>query len=199
MARMTTKELKEVLSSDMYKKLKLEGVTVKQVRFIAHYITNGFNASLAVRDAGYITGSLNAANVLGCNMLKKPKIKRGLKLFFDDWIEEKKIKLEKEIIDTYYKRAFYDITTFRNNDGTFKFLEDIPEEWRCCIDGIEERYFGKEADVKAIITKLPDREVSLRELGKWINLVEEKLDLTVTKISREAKKNLDEVFNEGED
>ena len=168
---METKIAKEVL-----KKWKEIGLTRKQVLFLANYISNGFNAGKAYLEVPGRNAKISTAYVAGCNTLKRPKIQKAFEYWKDLSIDELKGKIEPVIADQYFKRATYDITTFQNDDGTFKALKEIPAEWRCCIDGTEQKYYGKEANVCVVISKLADRDKAMKELSNYVEMIKKRTD-----------------------
>jgi hypothetical protein len=88
-----------------------------------------------------------------------------------------------------WKRATYDISIFKNPNGSLKKLDSIPKAWRCCIDDTEPRLFGKNAEVREVITKLADRDKAIDKLDKYVNLTGNKEDDS-NKLSDETMKNL---------
>jgi hypothetical protein len=151
-------------------------LTIKQRKFAYFYIMNGFNGSEACRQAGYKShkdiDNNEIYRVIGCINLQKVNIKDAIRLISDNIIKDKS-EIQQSLFNIHWKRANYDILTFQNDDGSFKSLNEIPQEWRCCIDGTETKYYGKDANVKVVVSKLPDRNRALEFLDKLIQMTKE--------------------------
>ena len=193
---MTVKNIKNDIGKDLYTKLKKEKVKLSHIKFIAEYLNNGMKPSEAYLKyvATKPDTTKSTAYTEGCNLLKKPKIREAIRIVITDWLEEKRGKLERELIDTLYRRAFYDISIFQNENGEFKEIEDVPVEWRCCVDGVEKKYYGKDATTSVIILKLADRDRAIDKLDKYIQMTKElSVDVGLTKDTVES---LDKIFNQ---
>jgi len=151
---------------------------------IAEYTINGFNGTEAylmhIGKKGMTRGTAAAQM---SEMLKKPKIQSALRLLIDRWLGEQKSTFEKRIIEQLNIQAFYDPSMFIDTEGSAKFKswDDIPEQYRCCVEGIETRYYGKDAEQSATTIKLVNRVKAREELSKYITLFREesmKLGLT---------------------
>lgn len=192
---------KETLSISIYQKLRKAGTTPKHIKFAAEYMTNGMNAIDAylkhVARKNISERSMAAVAVEASRILRNPKIQDAIKEIFDIWLSEKKNKLEKEIIAALYARAFYDPTMFINADGSarIKDADQIPEKWRPAIDGIETRYYGKDADRKVVVWKLANRSQALLELSKYIKLYQDSLGLNMN-MSDGVANTLKDIFDD---
>jgi hypothetical protein len=160
-------------------------LTKKQRKFAYFYVMNNFNGTEACMNSGYRykkNGDANAFyRVVAVENLNKLNIKDAVQKIIQHAIKDKK-EIEKELFTLMWHRANYDIKTFQNEDGTFKLLSEIPDEWRCCIDGVERKYYGKNADVCVVVSKLADRDKAIDKLDKYIKMTndiqEEKNELT---------------------
>ena len=92
----------------------------------------------------------------------------ALKIYFEQIMKPYKERLEYEVMDRYYKRATYTVDTFMQSNGRVKPLSEIPPEWLECIDGVEEKWFGKDSCQMTIIYKLPNRDSALQMLYKMV-------------------------------
>jgi len=192
---MSVKIIKDKLGKSLYVELRKDGLKPKEMLFIAEYITNGFNATEAYMNsiAGKKT-KRTSGGVEGHLTLKKAKIQASISKMFDYWLAEKKIKLERELCEILYKRATYDISTFVNDDGSFKQFNDIEKEWHCVIDGTSTRYFGKDASTKVVITKLADRDSAIDKLDKYIQMTRETKEINISDMRKETEKELEDIF-----
>ncbi len=188
-------KIKKKVGKTLYDKLKKTGLSIKEISFTVEYLTNGYNGTQAYLSTIAKKGtSPTTANVECHRYLRKPSVQKAIKEIFDEWLGEKKLKLEKEIIDVLYKRAFYDISIFQTALGQWKKLSDIPEEWHCCIDGTDVKYYGKDANIKVVTLKLANKDIALDKLDKFIGLTKESKDITMD-ISEETIHMLKDVFN----
>jgi hypothetical protein len=162
----------------------------KDFLFVASYCSNGFKSGDAARVAGWKGKTQGDFSAHGYRLLKKESINLAIKRFIDSIIKPFKDKLEYEVLEAYYKRATYRISDFFNSNGTVKPLSEIPEEFICCIDGIEKKYFGKDADRSVVTYQLPNRDNALMMLYKFATGVEGIDPKTPT----EARENLRNIF-----
>jgi hypothetical protein len=202
---MKEKEKKDIcekaLGKSLYNELKeSKELTGKEILFIAEYLTNNLQQTKAYLKV-YCNNDKSKYGLSGVEshkLLKKPKIKSAIAKVLDEWLGSKKLKLEYEIINRLYKRAFYDPFLFINPDGspTFKKKEDIPEKWRCCIEGIETKAYGKDATTKITTIRLVDQDKALDKLAKYITLFKENIEVTHT-MTDETENLLKKVYDEG--
>lgn len=199
---MSVKQCKESIGSDLYQTLrKQKKLSLKHILFISHYITNGFNATDAYANSiARKNARRTSCATHGLETVKRPEIQDAIKIVIDKWLGEKKLKLEKEIIDRLYVKAFYSPEMFINPNGTarFKSWEDIPEKYRCCVEGIEVKYFGKNIGEKVVI-KLADQYRAMAELSKYIELYKGADAANSVTMSEETVVKLAEVFNRGKE
>jgi hypothetical protein len=195
------RKCKEALGTSLYKELKsTKGLNIKDILFLAEYVSNGFNAIDAwLNSHGRKNGSRNHAGGMGRALLKTDGMREALRIFLEIWLAERKGKLETKIIDVLMARAFYDIADFINADGSPKFesLEDVPEAKRCVIDGIETRSYGKDADKQHTVLKLADREKAIEKLSAYIKLYRDPTGV-VLELTEDTVRNLKRVFGEDE-
>lgn len=194
---MSIKTCKEALGNSLYHKLRFEdGLPIKWIRFIAVYLINDFNATDAyMRTVARKGSKREACAAQAHHLINNNKIQQAIKVVMDKWLGEKKLKLESKIIKTLYHRAFYDPFMFINPDGTIKFskAEEIDEEWRCVVDGIEQKYHGKDAEKETVTIKLANKEQAMRELSRYIQLYKEAESATGS-LSEDTVNKLLDVF-----
>lgn len=174
---MSVKSCKDNLGNTLYTTLRKElKISPKYIMFVAEYVTNGFNATEAYMKSIARKGSKReSCSCKGVEVVKNSNVQKAIRIVIDAWLNEKKTKLDKMIIDSLYREAFYDASMFITGTGApaFDKLEDIPEEWRRCIVGIETRSYGKDANRSHTIVKLADRSKARIELAKYIELYKE--------------------------
>lgn len=152
-------------------------IQARYLKFAAEWLLNGHNATDAYMRHCAAPGTMrSSATVEASRVLARTEVQQAIKFVLEESIGKIKADLEDKILNTLWRRAFYDPAQFLTTDGEPKFnhLEDVPEEWRCCIEGIESQYFGKDADQKVIKIKLADRDKAMDRLAKYIDLFRER-------------------------
>ena len=173
------------------------GLNPNEYRFIAAYCTNGFVAYKAYYSAGYKAKTKNMLQSRASEMLNRQKVQQGIRRFINIIIDPYKDKFEYLMLQAYYRRAFYDITLFYNEDGVVKDLEDIKEnhpEWLICIDGVKEKVRSGYKGTTIIEFQLASREAALQAIERIVQYtkIEGK---GAESLPLEARKKLDEIFN----
>lgn len=79
---------------------------------------------------------------------------------------ELKSNLTTDLLQQLIIQATYDPSMFIENDGSPKFQswDEIPPEYRCCVEGIETKAYGRNADYIKTTLKLVDREKARKYL-----------------------------------
>lgn len=170
---MSAERSKQILGKPLYTTLRKSGLKPQYILFVAEYIANGFNATdayrktLARKNTTY--ESMKAQSVV---VLSRPEIRETIQTIVDHWVLSHEETFKKRILQVYMQRAFYDPSDFITPEGgpAFSSWAKLPEEKRCVIEGIEKRYYGKDADRSSIVLKLADREKALNSLSRYINL-----------------------------
>ena len=178
---------------------KEKGLTAKETRFVIAYCTNGFNTEKAIKMVNLKANGKNSAISRACRYLNSEKIYEVIKEFCDLMIKPYKNKFEYLLLNVYWKRAFYNISTFIKDDGSLIPMSEISEEWQLCIDGIDIRYYGKESkEVKKYM--LPDRADAMKNLYNLITnkiLSDKGMDLPTDDIQNRIDKILDSSQKDG--
>jgi len=171
-------------------------LTPRQIRFVVAYSETNFKSREAYKIAGYKSTRPEVIDVNVCNLLKKKHVNEALKKYIEARLGDTRKTLDQKLIDTIYKRAFYDATMFVNDDGSFKGFDQIPDEWKCVVDGIEEKYYGKDAQKCSTHLKLADKDKALQHLVKYTNIIKDDSNFNLN-ISKEAEEKLKDIFNKG--
>lgn len=147
------------------------GANLAQARFAAEYLTNGFDAGAAYRDA--VSGKARNPSSAGNTWLRQPAVVACVQDFTAQVLTEKRNRLEHEIINTLWAQAFYDPKDLMDIEGGpgFKSWDDIPVELRRCVEGIDTKLFGKEANRSVTTIKLVNRNTALDRLSQYIALM----------------------------
>jgi len=154
-------------------------LTPRQRAFCWFYTQNGFNGSQACKMAGYKSkkskhGESFVFAQQAQQNLNLPYVLESIKLIIkNSYININRSTLEKRLFETWVVQAFYDPGMFINPDGraAFKSWDEIPEEYRVCVEGIEQKY-NKDCGFY-IILKLADRKVAQDKLDKYIQMTKE--------------------------
>lgn len=188
------REITESEAQEIIPEFKELGLNTRELMFAAYYVSNGHNATQAfISAAGDVSLSYSACAVRSINLLKRPEIQKAVMMWFDRWFSERKTALEKEIVETYYLRAFYPIDVFLDADFKPKSLELIDKKWHCCIDGVETKYYGRNAEVEVKVLKLANREKALDQLAKYMGMFAESIAMNIT-LSDGASERMAKIF-----
>ena len=166
--------MNDIQKTGLYQDLLDCGLTEKQMMFVVHYCSNGFNKKDAYYAAGF-QGNTNAARAEITRLLNLDKIREAIKIFLESALNPIRDKLEYEIVHVLTKRAFYPVSMFierTTEDGRiiWKKLDDIPKDYHCVIDGITEKRYGKDGDQSVIELQLASHDKALERLDKYIGM-----------------------------
>jgi len=150
---------------------------VQRQIFCIEYLKD-WNATEAAIRAGY---SKKSAYSMANELLKRPEIRTEIAEQIKSIIENAKIPLEKQILDHWLIRAFYDITDIIDLEGNLKIKEgqsyqQFENELRekgltAVIDGVEKRINSKgETYIKY---KFADKDEAKAMLQKYIGMIKE--------------------------
>lgn len=105
--------------------------------------------------------------------MKEEKIQNAIHEFWEVVFGDKINRIERHLIDSLYRRAFSNRWEYFDKDGRLKegliFPDDLGED-HVIVDGIEKRFYGRDADVEVIIYKLADRDSAFRQLQSMLGL-----------------------------
>lgn len=161
------------------------GVTKKKITpqmrgFCWYYVYNHGNKSDAYRRANYSVYSKKQDKLLprkhiqhntvahgGNRSYRAEYIKEGIRLIRAEIESKIKTDIPQTIIEQLLIQATYDPAMFIKVDGSpvFKTWKEIPEDYRCCIEGIDSKR-NKGETVIFTKVKLVDRAVARKELLK---------------------------------
>lgn len=138
-------------------------LTDKQQRFIEEYPVD-FNASAAAQRAGYSPRTCGAA---GHNLLKDDRIQKALGKHVKKLADKAEVTVER-VLKEYARLAFFDIAELFDENGNMLALQDMPEDARRAIGGIDVSQIGDEETVKKI--KIIDKKGALDSIGKYLKM-----------------------------
>jgi hypothetical protein len=149
----------------------------RQRFFVINYVLCGGNASKAMVLSG--TTSRYYAQT-AAKWMKEDRIQNAIHEFWEIVFGDKINKIERNLIDALYRRAFTNRWDYFNKDGSLKegikFPHDLGED-HVIIDGIEKKYYGKDADVEVVVYKLADRDTAFRQLQSMLGLDNKNINL----------------------
>lgn len=151
--RKTVTEIQAILPD--YRK---HGITTQEAKFAAEYLTNGLNPREAYRNSIGRRGETDkTCEKKAKSMLQCPGVQQAIYLHGERWLAEKRKVFERDIVGMLNTRAFYDPALLINTDGSpaFKTWEELPEDLRRCIDGIETRIIKVGAPAQPAVAASP--------------------------------------------
>lgn len=179
---LTITEARKLLPDNM-KHLELNP---REYKFLAIYCSNNFDAVQAVEQAGYVGRSRAKFRAIAYSLLQRKEIVDAIKIYVDTVIQPYKDRLELELLNIYYRRATYSISSFVDNNFNFLPLNKVDKEWICCIDGLKKGKYGDEYI-------LPDRDLALQALYRFVT----GQDITSNNVLPEdAQKKMKVIYNQ---
>jgi len=164
--KMSLKNAKELINVDL-KDLKLKP---REIRFVAVFCLT-WDQKKAFIAAGYTASTENTLYANSTRMISNDRISTAIQRYISKAIEPYKDRLNLMLLEVWYRRAFYNIEIFYNSDGTRKDLNEIPEEWRICIDGIEKKRYGKSPEINFDIDwNICSRTEALKEIRSVLEI-----------------------------
>lgn len=159
---------------DFFPGWKEAGATLPEVYFAIEYLSNGFDAGKAYAEV-FPQDPHRKALLGGQSYLRRPTVQKILSEYTTAWLRGRVSYLEKEILDTTLARALYDPALFLNPDGSpaFTSWDEIPPAYRRCIEGIDVKFWGKDADRQSITFNLASRSEALGQLTKLLACIKQ--------------------------
>lgn len=146
-----------------------------ELEFMYHYIEkrNSTEALLRVWPSD-VQMTRRTAKMRALKLMQRKKIKEGIERIMQWELEGIHITLANDIIGTLYRMAFYDPAMFIDANGGARFtdIDDVPEEYRCCIKGIKTTVHPKDVNKEFHEILLVDKMEALKELMQYANLYE---------------------------
>lgn len=190
---------------DLFPDWKKIGATLREVHFAAEYLTNGFNAGKAWTVAtGDVFKKIHyqvAAN-RGSDMLRNVHVQQLISDYTTAWLRGKAYELEHNVLETLEAMAFSDISMFLNPDGSpkFKSWDEIPPTLRRCIDGMERKFYGRDANRSTLNITLAKRSDALKAIANYVAIMRNgplAQNSNATQMSADTELLLSSVLNSG--
>jgi phage terminase small subunit len=146
-------------------------MTKAQKNFVNYYIEADFRNATAAYIRAYPQASEETARRNASRLLTNADIQEYMGAVIAEVLRRDKIPLEKRILDTWLKRAFYDPAEVV--DGRGALLHSLDELSRrglsVCVESIETRVNAQ--GVETVKVKLADRDKALEMLQQYIQMI----------------------------
>lgn len=168
-------------------------LSVSESKFVRAMIENDYDEGKALVSANIVPKDTASpiARMKGLEWANKPQIRQAIQRYTAMVLDPTRDQLHIRLVEHLRIRAFYDPEVFFYPDGTARQLDDIPKEYRICIDGISEDFKGKDAQVRVVTYKLADRAAAQKSLQELLKKGEKAVE---DDIPSDAKSRLDKIF-----
>jgi phage terminase small subunit len=172
-------------------------MTKAQKNFVNYYIEADFRNAAAAYIRAYPQASEETARRNASRLLTNADIQEYMGAVIAEVLRRDKIPLEKRILDTWLKRAFYDPAEIV--DGRGALLHSLDELSRrglsVCVESIETRINAQGAET--IKVKLADRDRALEMLQQYIQMVKPQTQkIEIDGLSEEVRARLALLYDE---
>ena len=172
-----------------YQDLNLD---LRQLKFVALYCSNGFNGMAATKGAGLVKPSIE----INCKaLLNNKEVQEAIRRFVSIALEPYMDRLELECLEVYYKRAFYRIETFYDDNHNILPIKKVPEDWMVVVDGVNKTKKWNQAAKcyeEELNYQLADRDKALKALMDIVKTHAE--GASAPDIPTEARKKVEDIF-----
>lgn len=188
--------------TDIFPDWKKLGATLDEVYFAAEYLLNGFNSTEAARYV-HPNASPTSWGSFGSQYLRRPIVQQLLNDYTSAWLRGKAFELEHNLMETLEALAFYDVSKFLNPDGSLAFRDwkELPAPLRRCVEGVEVKFFGAQAQRQTVSLQLAKRADALKAIANYVAIMRNgplaQGASNGASVSAEAELVLNAVFNSG--
>lgn len=158
-------DYQEIIDKLQHDSVYFSKLKPQQQLFVANYCSNGFEADPAAKACGAKSSSA---------YMRSDVINKAIEEFMKFVLADKAIKLESMIIDVLWRRSFYNVMDFIDEEGQPRFdVSNYKEELGAnavVIDGIKPYVHAKNQDYHWVEVQLADRNRALKELSNYIGL-----------------------------
>src|SRR5262245_30026862 len=151
----------------------------RELRFAEEYVID-LNASQAAIRAGY---SVRTANVIGPELLSKPRIALAVATMKEERAERVRITADRTLVEIA-RLSFATLTDIMNDDGSILPLKDWPQAVKAAVTSVKVRTDDTGSTITEV--RLADKTKALTLLAKHLGLVSDRRD-TTTDISELLK------------
>lgn len=145
-------------------------ILAKREAFIRAYIENDFKDAAGVYKKVYGC-TAKAAVSAASRLLKDVNVQAMMASELSEVMKIARIPLEKRVVDTWMRRAFYDIADLVDNKGKLKHSMDELKKLglSVCIDGIDVK--PDKDGGEHYVYKLADRDKALEMLQRYAQII----------------------------
>lgn len=140
------------------------GLSLAELKFLGELCVRGFDYATAHDIAGFSGANRTEHQIEGRKLAAKPNMAEAIQRFIDTAIGPYIQTLQYEAMEALRGMATWKPQDFYNPDGSPRPFDEIPEDKLYAIDGIEDKYFGKDATKKVRNLKLTDRKQAWKML-----------------------------------
>jgi len=133
------------------------GLTIGELRFVREVCTRGFDYGKAHEVAGFVGASVTEHMLEGRKLASRPQVAEAINRFIDVSLGPYIKTLQFEALGVLRGMATWKPQDFYNEDGSVKPLSEIPEDKLYAIEGMIDKFYGKDAQRKVRELKLSDR------------------------------------------
>jgi hypothetical protein len=148
-------------------------LTKLETVFLNHLARLGFfNEGEAYQLACKITNKtdidISTARVQAHQLLRTDNIRKAVNILIESDEVAIKERIEYEMVQFWYNRAFWKPTDVFDADGSVKPLDKLSPQALSAVDGIKVDYRGKEADRRIIHYDMANRDSAMKSLIEWM-------------------------------
>lgn len=159
---------KELMAKLQENSKSFKNLKPQQQQFVAEYCLNGFSATDAAKEVGAKSSA---------RFMQSDLVNEAIKEFMAFVLADKADKLESKIVDILWRRAFYDIMEFIDEEGQPRFdvnnYKEVLGPNAVVIENIKRMVHPKNEDHVWMEITFADRTKALKELSNYIGLARE--------------------------
>ncbi len=160
------------LSPTLAQSPEWQAISPQERVFLYKYFMSGFDETTSYLETlGNPDISKDVAKRSAHHVLNKPPMLKALQALVDYFLAERKISYVPKILSLLEAQAFYDPSEIVDSTGELRVpLADLPPYLRLCVEGIETKFYGKDADRSVTVVKLVNRQKALESLARYVAL-----------------------------
>jgi hypothetical protein len=148
-------------------------LTKVETVFLNHLVRLGFfNEGEAYQETCRILNKseidIGLARVRAHQLLRTDNVRKAVNILIESDEVAIKERIEYEMVQFWYNRAFWKPTDVFENDGTVRPLDKLTPQALSAVDGIKVDYRGKEADRRIIHYDMANRDSAMKSLIEWM-------------------------------
>jgi phage terminase small subunit len=171
-------------------------MTRAQKNFVNFYIEQDFRNATAAYIRAYPQASEETARRNASRLLTNADIQEYMSTAIAGILQGEKIPLEKRILDTWLKRAFFDPSEIIDSKGALLHpLEELSRRGlSVCIESIETRINAQ--GIETVKIRLADRDKALEMIQAYIAMIKpQKQHIEIDGLSDEARARLARLYD----